>query len=339
MKPFASLTAHGQVRRLHAVALNALAAYDLNIRDIHSVGMFTNAIFRLRTSDGQRYALRICRPGWRSDIDLFSEATWLQAQARETDIGAPVPLAARNGEVIVTAGAEGVPEPRRCAITTWIAGSPLRKCLTPGNLYKMGALLAQLHQHAATFTPPPGFTRRRLDRILARGEQDVLFDASCMASLTAQAQTALIQTRQRVERALALLYADPSGQRVIHNDLWHGNIKVHHGRLHPLDFEDTVWGYPVQDIAPALQDLMMDTQPEEYDRLQQALRSGYESRLPWPESYEGQIDTLRAGRMLWVANYVARCEREHLAAFMARLAPRLQAFLDTGRIVHVKRAV
>jgi Ser/Thr protein kinase RdoA (MazF antagonist) len=128
------------------------------------------------------------------------------------------------------------------------------------------------------------------------------------------------------------LYADPAGLRVIHNDLWHGNIKVHQGRLHPLDFEDTIWGYPVQDIAMALQDLMVDVERDAYAPLQIAFRRGYESVCSWPERYESQIDTFRAGRMLWVANYVARFERNYLTEHVEWLAEQFGRFLATGVI-------
>ena len=128
----------------------------------------------------------------------------------------------------------------------------------------------------------------------------------------------------------------PSGSlqapRLIHHDLWHGNIKVYRGRLFPLDFEDTVWGYPVQDIAMALQDLMLDVSPQDYEPLADALRFGYESRLDWPEQSPGQIDLFRAGRMFWVANYVARYQRQHLAEHLEWVAGLLKLFLETGKL-------
>ena len=36
------------------------------------------------------------------------------------------------------------------------------------------------------------------------------------------------------------------------------------GHLYPVDFEDTLWGYPVQDIAMAMQDLMSDVTSRSY---------------------------------------------------------------------------
>ena len=89
MKPFDTLTWHGKARRLRAVALNALAQYDLDLRDVRLLCICTNILYHVRATDGTAYVLRVCTPGWRTGTDLRSEAMWLQALHRETDIGAP----------------------------------------------------------------------------------------------------------------------------------------------------------------------------------------------------------------------------------------------------------
>jgi len=175
-----------------------------------------------------------------------------------------------------------------------------------------------------------GFTRLKMDHFLARGEEDELFSDARMEEYPRHSRMVLMQAKERVEQAFRQLYADPAGLRVIHNDLWHDNIKVFRGRLHPLDFEDTIWGYPVQDLAMALQDLMTDVKPEQFEPLQAALRQGYESRLPWPESFNNQIDIFRAGRMLWVANYVARFERKYLGKHIDWLTGQFERFHESG---------
>ncbi len=149
-------------------------------------------------------------------------------------------------------------------------------------------------------------------------------------------QHLLLQVRVIVEQAYANLYAQKDGLRVIHHDLWHDNIHISRARLYPLDFEDTAWGYPVQDLAMALQDLMNDVEPQLYEPYAAALRRGYESLSTWPETYEGQIDIFRAGRMLWVANFVAGFQNEHLDGFLSRIQPMLESFLETGKLRKIK---
>jgi Ser/Thr protein kinase RdoA (MazF antagonist) len=332
MKSYEKLTRQGKARRLRKLAINALASYELEASDVQLVGLHTNALFRVYAADRTSYMMRIGKPGWRTDTDILSEAMWLQALNRDTDIGAPRPELTQNREFMVWASAEGVSESRRCSLMSWVPGSQLEDRLTEENIYKMGVLFAHLHKYSAGFSPPNGFTQRKMDNIYARGEEDVLFSESCRELFGAADRAVLEQSRNRVYEAFAELYADPAELRVIHNDLWHGNIKIYQGRLRPLDFEDTIWGYPVQDIAMALQDLMEEAEAEEFEALQNTFRQGYESRAQWPERYEGQIDVFRAGRMLWVANYVARFEGKYLQKHIVWLAQAFRKFLDTGHI-------
>jgi Ser/Thr protein kinase RdoA (MazF antagonist) len=169
-----------------------------------------------------------------------------------------------------------------------------------------------------------------MDNVYARGEEDVLF--ACDDGFTPRTRAVLDRALAEVRGAFDRLYADPAGLQVIHNDLHHENIKIDRGRLRPFDFEDTIWGYPVQDIAMALQDLMIDVTPEAYDPLLGAFRQGYESLAAWPERYDGQIDTFRVGRLFWVANYVARYQRRYLREHVDRTARMLERFLEMGRL-------
>ena len=52
----------------------------------------------------------------------------------------------------------------------------------------------------------------------------------------------------------------------------------------------------------------------------------------WPEDEAGQIDTFRAGRLLWVSNYVAQFERQYLQEHLEFWAGPLERFLDTGKL-------
>ena len=258
MRPYSELTRLGRARRLRDVALEALTHYDVEIVRLELVGLFTNALFRARTPQGESYAVRLCAPGWRTDTDIRSEVLWLQALAQDDDIGAPVPVLSRDGELFVAVSRPGVPGPSRCVVMSWIPGTPLGRHLSAPNLHKMGVLFAKLHAHGAAFVPPPGFTERTMTSYIARDEPDVLFSDAWADAFTAHSREVLTHTRTLVGQAFVDLYADREGPRVIHNDLWHDNIMLYRGRLYPFDFEDTIWGYPVQDIAMSLQDLMMD---------------------------------------------------------------------------------
>jgi Ser/Thr protein kinase RdoA (MazF antagonist) len=102
--------------------------------------------------------------------------------------------------------------------------------------------------------------------------------------------------------------ASAEGVPETRNDVWYGNVKVYHERLRPLDFEDTIWGYPVQDIVMSLRNLMVDVERDAYEPLHRAFRQGYESRATWPESYEGQIDTLYRTSLEMLKQAIVKCD-------------------------------
>ena len=324
MVPFEKLSKLGQARRLRKLALNALTHYDLQVSNLQLIGAYTNTNFRVRTTDRQSYALRVCTPRWRTTTDRHAEIAWLQALNKNSEIEAPDPLATRDGHYLTNTQIPGVPQERECLVMSWLPGKLLADQLNEANLFKMGELFARLHAFSAAYKPPKSFTQRKMDNVFARDEPITLFDDSSRDTMTPRNLAIFQQTWSWVNKAFMDLYDDPTGLRVIHNDLHHENIKIYHGRLLPFDFEDTIWGYPVQDIAMALQDLMLDVSPGEYEPYLNAYRQGYESLSPWPEQYEGQIDAFRAGRMFWVANYVANFARENLKDFVAGVAKLLR---------------
>lgn len=332
MKPFELLTQRGKNRRLRTLAFQAVQAYDLDINEIRLLGNFTNTLFKARSGNGEKFLLRACKPGWRTETDLYSEFKWLEYLNEQSNIPVPCPKWTRNGMAWMDVPIVDSAQTQRFMLMSWMPGKSLENQLTPENLEKMGKLFAQLHRASLGFEAPSGFTTRRMSSIFARGEEVHLFLPEILQLLPADHRAILEQTFQKVLDAYSQRYATMDGLRVIHHDLWHGNIKKCRGELFPLDFEDTVWGYPVQDIAMAIQDLMSDVIPQDFELLLTAFRNGYETLENWPETYPGELDIFRAGRMLWVANYIVRFEREYFVGYIAQITNLLERFLHTGKL-------
>ena len=311
-------------------ASQALTQFDLDIAAIELLGNFTNTLFKVRSQSGGRYVLRLCRPGWRSDSDMLSEALWLQALYEDIDIGAPQPFKTRNGEFIAHFPAPDNSEPQRYMLFSWGAGSPLEDRLDLRKFHQIWQAVCQAPHARGNLLAPRWFHLQENGQALRprRGKCALL---PCQRRCIQPAHPRRIErVRSQVDEEFTRLYADRAGLRAIHNDLGPGNIKVFRGRLHPLDFEDTIWGYPVQDLAMSLQDLMREVSPDSYDPLLIALRAGYEELCNWPEDEAGQIDTFRAGRVLWVSNYVAQFERQYLQEHLEFWAGRWNAFWITA---------
>jgi Ser/Thr protein kinase RdoA (MazF antagonist) len=335
--PYVQLTDAGKLRRLRQIAIAAVAQYDLPAPRIDYFGWATNLMYKVTTQTGQRFMLRIASPGWRTLDDLRSEALWVNALARDTRIPVPSVVPTRRGELVQTIGHPGVPEVRNVTLMTWVPGRLLAHNLSETNLVKMGELFAAMHDHGARWVPPPGFTTRRFEHWLSRDEDCLIVERSEMpavthASVAVQAlpsavRTLLDQLHVHVEEAYAAL--DRADLRIIHCDLWHENIKVHRGVLHPFDFEDTVWGFRAHDIAMATLDLLETTGDERYGQLLASFRHGYESSMTWPLD---PIDPLQIGRLLWKFNWFALRRPQRLSAVIDLHLPLLQHYVSTGRV-------
>lgn len=336
LPPFATLTHRGQVRRLRVLALNALQHYPLDLRRVRLLQHSYNTIFRVDTADGQKYVIRINLPNARSLAQIQSEMAWLAALGRDTTLKIPVPLPNRDGELVTTATAPGIAtpeggvEPRHCAVFSWVPGKDLVHALRPENFRQVGVLTAQLHTHAETFSPPPGFFLRPMDKVFPFDHGNFLEQETDPSGLVTPERRALFETvAARVEGVLANLYASPTPPIVLHADLHAYNLRLHRGELAALDFDDCSIGYPVQDIAISY--YYFQNHPD-FSAFREAHQAGYESLRPWPVTSPDQIPTLMAWRELDLLNFLLNSDnpenQDFLPKFLERAEARLRRFLE-----------
>jgi len=162
MESFTALSHRAQVARLKRLAAAALAEYNLP-----SARLALQHDLPGNRRGGNRYALRITRPGKCSVAEVQSELAWLVALHRDTSVVVPDRVPTRAGALLTLVDAPGVPEPRICALFRWVPGRFVRVGLMPRHLEQVGRLTARLQDHAQGFQPPPGFTRPCIDDIPA----------------------------------------------------------------------------------------------------------------------------------------------------------------------------
>ncbi|HSJ55755.1 MAG TPA: phosphotransferase, partial [Anaerolineae bacterium] len=149
-----------------------------------------------------------------------------------------------------------------------------------------------------------------------------------IASLPSGARDVLERMHRHVEAAYAAI--DRSDLRVIHCDLWHDNIKLHHGALYPFDFEDTVWGFRAHDMAMAMLDLLESTDEARYAALLPAFRRGYTAHMAWPDD---PIEPFQMGRLLWKINWVALHQARWLGSMVEGHVPVFEQYERTGQVI------
>ena len=306
MRPFGALTRRGQARRLRALALEALRHYDLEAESLTLVSNETNCSFRVRTRDGRSYFLRIGLPDVHAEDNARAEVIWLEALSDDGSIIVPRPLRTRDGRPFVRAGATGVPEARICIIYSWLPGIELGERVTPELMAEFGRTMALLHRHGASFELPAGLELSTLDCLYPLDDREVLLCERTRKLFGDDAYELLVDMRAAVLAELERLYAASTNIQLLHGDLHWWNASVHRKRIQLLDFEDLIWGFPVQDIAITL---YYTVRHPEYEELREAFRRGYESEAAWPEEFPGQIELLMVHRGIDLLNFVLSTAR------------------------------
>ena len=337
MKPLHELTQIGRGRRLRPIAMKVLRKYGIEPSKLTQITDASNTIFRVSRKDGEDCVLRMTAPKSCHGADeIRSEVAWLHALDHDTDIGIPAPVPRLDGSYVTEVQISGETTPLGCAVYRWVPGQMLDDCLTEDNVRRLGKLMAQLHVHAAGFVPPADFHIRTFDSVFpyavegfAGREPIVLFNEGEQAPLTGEQRAIYQEVHQLVSQEIEVLMCRKIPLRVIHNDLHVWNVKVTRDRIYALDFEDMMWGHPIQDVATTL---FYFRGPDNYEAMLAAFREGYESVSPWPEDHDGQLETLIMGRMLLLANYIAVSEDSEDRAFapeyLSRCEGRLRDFLD-----------
>jgi Ser/Thr protein kinase RdoA (MazF antagonist) len=337
MKPYHQLTDIGKLRRLYNYAALGLTHYDLKAPTLKFYAFATNLLYKVSSTTGEKYILRLAYPNWRTLEDLTSEALWLSALHQDTDIPVPQVFPTRSGELVLSISLDGIPDVWHMTLMRWLPGRLLGNYLTSSNLEKMGSLFSKLHLHGKNWNPSGNFTDKRFDDWLSRGEENLISpyeDESSEGAKTEDRLSLSIERRQWLKRMdehvkSAYQAIDPSDLRVIHCDLWHDNIKLQHGTLYPFDFEDTIWGYRAHDIAMAMLDLLETVGEENYSQLLAAFQKGYETNLPWPED---PIEPFQVGRLLWKLNWIARFQPDFLKKSLEDYIPVFETYEKNRRV-------
>jgi Ser/Thr protein kinase RdoA (MazF antagonist) len=311
VQPFATLSTRGQIARLQRLAAAALPAFGVEAARVVPLQHFGNTTYRIDATDRSRYVLRVQRPNLHSIEEVRSEVAWLAALRRDTNLSVPEPMPAHDGDLLTVVAVAGVPEPRTCVLFRWMDGRFVNRGLRPAHLERVGAFTARLHEHAAGWTPPSGFVRRRVENLFdaVLDPADPLSDAVVAASrervgtLFSPEDGALVAAAlDQVRGMIAALDTAGGAFGLIHADLHQWNYLFDGGAVRAIDFDDCGYGYFLYDLAVTLSPSPVHYR-EDYPAFRAALLRGYGGRRPLPPEPERYLATFlilrRVQLLLW----------------------------------------
>ncbi|WP_193748082.1 phosphotransferase enzyme family protein [Leisingera sp. ANG-DT] len=229
-----------------------------------------NQVYRVDHA-GRAYALRLHRPGYRTDAELWSELQWMNAAA-EGGLHVPAPIPSTSGEFLHVA--DGI----QVDVLTWLSGAPVGKtgedlaaADRTGLFYGIGREMARLHAVSDRWTPPAGFSRWSWDREGLLGETPVWGRFWENPSLTKEDRVLFLALRNEADAELQGLEGKLD-YGLIHADLVRENVMADGNKLQLIDFDDSGFGFRLFDLATTLLKNMRET---DYPALRDAVIAGY----------------------------------------------------------------
>ncbi len=203
-----------------------------------------NVTWRVEAPEGPR-AVRLYRPGRRTLGEIEAEWAWVEALADEVPTARP--LRTVGGALVATV--ESPAGPRWAVAMEWVEGAhPDPR--DPAHAFELGRLIGGLRRavrrvEAAVMADWPGHDRpRTTPESIVTATLGALSDASFVG---AEQHARLGRGVDRLVRRLA---GCPLGAPAfVHADLHVGNVLVTASGWRCLDFDDSVFGPPLLDLA------------------------------------------------------------------------------------------
>lgn len=305
MKGYSELGTRGQVDRLRPLAKLASAKFGYPEGKLRLVNHGFNTTWELRTQGGTRFALRMNVSSHRRPAQIRAETEWVSALSRDTDLLLPIPQRASSGEFVVWVDWPQEDRQVACVLFSWLQGTHVDKKLDAPLMEEIGRVTTQLHEHAAMWNLRDGCELDVMDNALwnepwrIRDEFLDVFQLVCH-----EADTLLSKFKQDIPT------------RILHFDLHMHNLMKCGNRVAVFDFDDTVLGWPIQDVAISLFYFRRFTNPE----FSSAFWRGLDRTCASYGVSEADLELLIASRAVFMANAMHGIK----TASIAEIAPRYE---------------
>ncbi|HEX2914650.1 MAG TPA: phosphotransferase [Chloroflexia bacterium] len=308
----------------------ALEQYGLVPSRVQRLTDAFNTVYRIEMPGGVSYILRLNRPGRRNREEIENEIAWLQALLQDTSLTVPRPLPARTGDYLVTLSLPEWEKPRYAVLFEWLPGRHCTQGLQPLTVRKMGRAMATLHEHSLGWRPPHPTANETLDQAWPYARPAALLTAQPDEWFPPDRLALYQKATHTVEQALQKMYSSQAHElRLLHGDMHPGNIKLYGKNLNMLDFDDSLKGFPVQDVGVTMYYLQNYST---YTSLRSAFEQGYTEIRNWPEEYPGQLEIMMIARELRLFSSVLNSTNPtypaRIPGWLERAEPRLKRWLD-----------
>ena len=279
---FYKLTPAEQGKCMQGLAEEALKRWNLEGAELTLIKMRENAVFRIDTSGGERYVLRVHRYNYHSDASLHSQLQWTAALSA-SGLDLPPIIPTTTGEPFCKVQSSGVPELRQVDLSVWVGGRLLADVLTDNSdpnvimevLNTIGQLAARIHNQATSWQLPEGFVRHAWDAEELAGKQPFWGRFWELPDLSRSQRALIIKARDKVYADLLGCGQHNETYSLIHADLIPDNILIEDKTIRIIDFDDAGFGWHQFELATVLISYLGT---DYFDMARDALIEGYRGK-------------------------------------------------------------
>jgi len=314
----------------------ALEAWNLKAERLELISQGENLVYQLDATNGERYALRVHRPGYHTVPALESEQLWTSAL---NDAGILVPI----GQPRVDGGYyESIPvcndkDIRQIGLVAWLDGKSLHEIVSEGedpglllnSMKETGRIAGLIHNHSSKWQIPANFVRHELDAEGFMGESPFWGPFWSLPELSPGQRELFLSVKQALFNYLSDLNKSPEIYGMLHADLHGGNLLVSEQGITVIDFDDAGYGWHPYELAVVLHHLQ---EHKDFASIYRHLIEGYRSVRPITQSQLDQIPVFLLIRTLASIGWChARREfdrSDYLVALIERGTRQSQLFLS-----------
>ncbi|MDA2893334.1 phosphotransferase [Mycolicibacterium sp. BiH015] len=241
-----------EAAQLEPQARNALAQYELpEPLKVELLTFSENAVFRAEFDSHEPVVVRLHSIGYHTETAVRSELKWVEALKKDTDILVPEIMYTPSGKSVIVATSPTFP-PRYAAVFGMLPGTSPSSENYVADYRVLGHTTAQLHLHAASWTPPPDFDRFSWNLEGAFGVAPIWGSWRDGPGIGAKEISTLCAAEDLIRRRLIEYGQSPTRYGLIHADLRLPNILIDSGTVYVIDFDDCGFGWFLYDLAGAL---------------------------------------------------------------------------------------
>jgi Ser/Thr protein kinase RdoA (MazF antagonist) len=294
------------LERLHILANASLHLWDLpDAATAEMINLSENATYLVSAPGGYRAVLRVHRDAYHSDNAIRCELAWMEALNREGGVATPPAIPGKNGELIQTAGLDGLPHPRRMVLFEFLEGEePDENADLVGPFEELGEIAARTHVHAMSWQRPANFERLIWDCEHILGPVPNWGDWHAAPAMEAEGRAVLERQEAVIRKRLAAFGQGRERFGLIHADMRLANLLIDNGSPRLIDFDDCGLGWHMYDFAAGVS--LLEDSPQ-LPALREAWVKGYRKVIDLPAEDEAEIDTFvmlrRMALLAWMGSH------------------------------------